>query len=83
MLKNFCFLACYEKICKTISCVFQVDFGQRVRLKEIATTGSPLNYGPPRRVVTFTLQFYRDKKWKSYMVDNSVRVNIYVHAYRK
>ena len=43
-------------------------------MKHIATTGSPLNYGEPRRVVTFTLEFYRDNKWKKYIVDNSVQV---------
>ncbi|CAB3993328.1 Hypothetical predicted protein [Paramuricea clavata] len=51
----------------------EVDFGKAVRLKTIATKGSPTNYGEPRHVVTYTLEFYRNNKWKKYMLDNSIK----------
>ena len=54
--------------------LIQVNFGRKVRLNHIVTKGSPANYGEPRRVVTYTLEFYTNKKWKKYLIDNSVKV---------
>ncbi|XP_028395163.1 uncharacterized protein LOC114519252 isoform X2 [Dendronephthya gigantea] len=41
----------------------QVDFMKTVRLGLIVTTGSPMNYGKPRRVFVYTLEYYQRGKW--------------------